>query len=134
MRHAFLRAAEESRSVAPETGWTPRHLTFFEKGRLRGALPLYEKSHSWGEFVFDWAWAQAYERAGLDYYPKLVSAAPFTPAQSSRLLLDDPDDAEAAQVLLTAAVQLAEQSDCSSLHIQFPTSNELQYCLSLIHI
>ena len=59
-------------------------------------MPLYEKSHSWGEFVFDWAWAHAYERAGLDYYPKPVSAAPFTPAQSRRLLLRDADDAEAA--------------------------------------
>jgi predicted N-acyltransferase len=131
LRHAFLQAAENSGSVAPETGWTPRHLTLFEKGRLRGAMPLYEKSHSWGEFVFDWAWAQAYQRAGLDYYPKLVSAAPFTPAQSSRLLLNEPDDAEAAQILLTAAVRLAEQSDCSSLHIQFPTANELQYCRDL---
>lgn len=117
--------------MAPETGWTPRHLTLYADGELRGAMPLYEKSHSWGEFVFDWAWAQAYERAGLDYYPKLVSATPFTPAQSTRLLLREPDDAETAQNLLAAAVQLAEQSECSSLHIQFPMPDELKYCEDL---
>ena len=83
-------------------------------------MPLYEKSHSWGEFVFDWAWAQAYAQAGFSYYPKLVSAVPFTPAPSSRLLLRDPDDTEAAATLVAAAIKLAEETDCSSLHILFP--------------
>ena len=81
--------------------------------------------------MFDWAWAQAYERAGLSYYPKLVSAIPFTPAQSSRLLLKDPADREGAAALLRAAIELAERSDCSSLHVLFPTEADLQVCQSL---
>ena len=74
LRHEFLQAAEASGSVSPEAGWTPRHLTLAGSGGVRAAMPLYEKSHSWGEFVFDWAWAQAYAQAGYRYYPKLVPA------------------------------------------------------------
>lgn len=124
LQHSFLRAAEESGSASPETGWIPRHLTLQHDGELRAAMPLYEKSHSWGEFVFDWAWAQAYERAGLSYYPKLVSAVPFTPAQSSRLLLRDPDDQDGATTLLQAAIDLAKDTECSSLHVLFPSAND----------
>ena len=131
LQHAFLRAAEASGSVSPETGWTPRHLALYEGNELRAAMPLYEKSHSWGEFVFDWAWAQAYERAGLDYYPKLVSAIPFTPAQSTRFLLRDPEDQDAATLLLASAIRLAEETDCSSLHVQFPTQADLSSCREL---
>ena len=69
LSHAFLELAEQTGSVSPDAGWTPRHLTLEDGGRLRGAMPLYEKSHSWGEFVFDWAWAHAYEGAGVAYYP-----------------------------------------------------------------
>ena len=94
-------------------------------------MPLYEKSHSWGEFVFDWAWAQAYQQAGLDYYPKLVSAIPFTPASSTRILLRDQDDAEAAEILVGAAIKLADDTDCSSLHILFPAEFDLQICRKL---
>ena len=126
LRHSFLQAAEQSGSASPETGWIPRHLTLHENGELRAAMPLYEKSHSWGEFVFDWAWAQAYERAGLSYYPKLVSAVPFTPAPSPRLLLKDPADDEAASTLLQAAISLATDSDCSSLHVLFPIAADLR--------
>lgn len=125
LRYEFLSLAEQTRCVAPEQGWTPRHLTIGKKGELRAAMPLYEKSHSWGEFVFDWAWAQAYEQAGLSYYPKLVSAAPFTPAPSRRLLLGEPDDTEAASALIDAAVALADESACSSLHVLFPTADEI---------
>lgn len=88
-------------------------------------MPLYEKSHSWGEFVFDWAWARAYEQAGMDYYPKLVSAAPFTPAPSRKLLLRDLEDADSAAGLVATAVELAKGTGCSSLHVQFPTEEEL---------
>ena len=88
-------------------------------------MPLYEKSHSWGEFVFDWAWAHAYEQAGLAYYPKLVSAVPFTPAPSTRILLRDPDDTEAAQALLQRRTQLAVDTDCSSVHLLFPAEQEV---------
>lgn len=125
LRHDFLLAAEIGGCVSPESGWTPRHLTIAEGGSLRAAMPLYEKSHSWGEFVFDWSWAQAYQRAGLDYYPKLVATVPFTPAPSRRLLLRDPDDHEAAAALIEAAITLASESKCSSLHVLFPTETEL---------
>ena len=69
LRHEFLQLAEETGCVSPDNGWAPRHLTISDGGKLRAAMPLYEKSHSWGEFVFDWAWANAYEQAGLSYYP-----------------------------------------------------------------
>ena len=126
LRHEFLLAAEHSGSVSPETGWIPRHLTCYDdSNKLRAALVLYEKNHSWGEFVFDWAWANAYEQAGYDYYPKLVSAVPFTPAPGKRLLLRDPADTEAASALLGAAIKLAEETDCSSVHVLFPDADEL---------
>ena len=126
LRHEFLLAAEHSGSVSPETGWIPRHLTCYDDSKkLRAALVLYEKNHSWGEFVFDWAWANAYEQAGFDYYPKLVSAVPFTPAPGKRLLLRDSDDSDAAAGLLGAAIKLADEIDCSSLHVLFPDATEL---------
>ena len=126
LRHEFLSAAEQTGCVSPETGWQPRHALLRHRGeRLTAAMPLYEKTHSWGEFVFDWAWAQAYHRAGLDYYPKLVSAVPFTPAASPRLLLREgarPDDAAA---LIEAAIALAARRGLSSLHVLFPLAEEL---------
>ncbi len=125
LRHEFLELSEQTGCVSPEQGWTPRHLTIREGGRLRAAMPLYEKSHSWGEFVFDWAWANAYHQAGLSYFPKLVCAVPFTPAPSRRLLLDDPGDTDGARGLLAGAIQLAEESDYSSLHILFPRDDEI---------
>ena len=91
-------------------------------GKLVAAMPLYEKSHSWGEFVFDWSWAQAYERAGLDYYPKLVSTVPFTPAPSPRLLTQHR---ELHAPLLETAQTLANEDGYSSLHILFPKISEL---------
>ena len=125
LKHEFLALGEETHCVSPELGWIPRHLTIGEPGALRAAMPLYEKSHSWGEFVFDWAWANAYNQAGLDYYPKLVSAIPFTPAPCRKLLLADADDREAAAALLQAAVQLAMDTDCSSFHLLFPDEADL---------
>jgi predicted N-acyltransferase len=110
--------------VSPDAGWTPRHLTLEDGGRLRAALPLYEKSHSWGEFVFDWAWARAYEQAGYPYYPKLVSAVPFTPAPSTRILRADASDDEAATIMINAATELAQESGCSSVHFLFPSTAE----------
>lgn len=125
LRHEFLQLAETTGCVSPEHGWSPRHLTITDGGRLRAAMPLYEKSHSWGEFVFDWAWANAYSQAGLSYYPKLVSAVPFTPAPSRRLLLADAADDEAAKGLLQAAIALATETGCSSMHVLFPSAAEL---------
>ncbi len=125
LRHEFLLAAEQTGSVSADAGWIPRHLTVEKDGTLLGAMPLYEKDHSWGEFVFDWAWARAYERAGLPYYPKLVSAVPFTPAPSRRLLLAENAGADVARVLIDGAIALAEKTGCSSLHILFPLEDEL---------
>ncbi len=120
LRHEFLATAESSGSVSPLTGWQPRHIVIRDRyGKPRAAMPLYEKSHSWGEFVFDWAWAQAYLRVGIDYYPKLVSAVPFTPAPCRKLLLADVDDTESARELVDTALQLAADRHCSSLHLQF---------------
>ena len=125
LRHEFLLAAEQTGCVSEDAGWAPRHLTLERDGRLVGAMPLYQKEHSWGEFVFDWAWARAYEQAGLRYYPKLVSAVPFTPAPSRRLLLADPNDTAAARALVDGAIALAKRTACSSLHVLFPTPDEL---------
>lgn len=125
LRHEFLLAAETSGAVSPDAGWHPRHLCYVHNSKLRAAMPLYLKDHSWGEFVFDWAWARAYEQAGLNYYPKLVSAVPFTPAPSRRLLLRDRNDTDAAAVLLEAAIKLAGETECSSLHILFPAPDDL---------
>jgi predicted N-acyltransferase len=123
LQHAFLLAAESHGCVSTETGWTPRHIGLRDRhGKLVGAMPLYEKSHSWGEFVFDWSWAQAYHRAGVAYYPKLVSATPFTPAQSPRLLAPT---AELRQALAAGACRVASDSGNSSLHVQFPDPSEL---------
>lgn len=121
--HEFLAAAETSGCVAEMTGWIPRHIGGYDvHGKLVAAMPLYEKSHSWGEFVFDWSWAQAYQRAGLAYYPKLVAAAPFTPAPARRLLTKDP---ESAAQLLEYALKFANAEQYSSLHILFPLDDEL---------
>ena len=127
LAHAFLSAAEDTGCVSAETGWQPRHLTLEDAGRTLGAMLLYEKSHSWGEFVFDWAWANAYHRAGYPYYPKLVSAVPFTPAPSRRLLLDDSGDTAAADALLKATTMLASEAGCSSFHVLFPLEEELEH-------
>lgn len=123
LRHEFLQAAESSGSVATSTGWTPRHIGLRDPdGNLVAAMPLYEKTHSWGEFVFDWSWAQAYAQAGIDYYPKLISAVPFTPATSTRLLAGEDDHARA---LVDAACSLARDEGHSSLHVLFPLESEL---------
>lgn len=121
--HAFLHALEATGCVDRDAGWQPRFLTLWRDARLCAALPLYEKSHSYGEYVFDWAWAEAYHRSGLRYYPKLLSAVPFSPIQSSRLLAAD-EDARAA--LLDAALAHARASGLSSLHILFPPPQEAE--------
>lgn len=124
LSHAFLSALEDSGSVASGTGWTPRHLGLWSGDTLQAALPLYEKHHSYGEYVFDWAWADAYARHGLDYYPKLLSAIPFTPVPGARLLGSDP---LARAELLDAALQIAEDAGHSSLHILFPGEIEADW-------
>ena len=116
IRHEYLLALHASSSAVPATGWAPRFLTLHRGGVLAAACALYLKAHSYGEYVFDWAWADAYRRHGLDYYPKLLGAVPFTPVPGSRLLARD-DAARAA--LLHAVHQLALQGGMSSAHLLF---------------
>ncbi len=123
--HAFLNALEESGSVTARTGWQPQHLVVEdENGDVAACAPLYLKSHSYGEYVFDWGWADAWERAGGSYYPKLQSAVPFTPATGPRLLIRDGAPDKLHDILLSAMVQLARQHEVSSLHITFPPKEQ----------
>ena len=134
-RHAFLHALEASGSATDESGWAPHHLTLFAPdGRLLAAAPNYLKYHSYGEYVFDHGWAAAYERAGGRYYPKLQSAAPFTPVTGPRLLVrhdlaaDDPDATTLRATLIDAMAGAARASGLSSAHITFPTQEEWRLC------
>jgi hypothetical protein len=123
--HAFLQSLEESGSATRRTGWLPQHLLLDDSaGRLIGAVPMYLKSHSYGEYIFDHGWASAYERAGGRYYPKLLAAVPFTPATGPRLLLHPDADAEAAEYLVAAMLEVARQRKVSSLHVNFPPQAE----------
>jgi predicted N-acyltransferase len=116
MRHEYLDALSRSGSATPENGWTPLILSVWEGDTLTGACAAYIKSHSYGEYVFDWAWADAYQRHGLDYYPKLLVAVPFTPVPGSRLLARD---AATRDLLLRALKGLAQQQQFSSVHLLF---------------
>jgi predicted N-acyltransferase len=132
LRHEFLGALERSGCVGAGTTWEPTHLTVTdEAGDLAGAMPLYIKYDSRGEFVFDWSWANAYDQAGLSYYPKLVSAVPFTPATGQRLLIREHRHfSSIAEELLAAARKVAEKVDASSLHVLFPTETERSFLSS----
>ena len=122
LSHAFLHALHETGCASAETGWSPCYLALWREGRLAAAMPLYLKSHSYGEYVFDWAWADAYQRHGLRYYPKLLNAVPFTPVTGPRLLASNEAD---RQALLTAALAFARDSGVSSLHCLFPATTEV---------
>jgi len=119
LRHEFLAALTDSGCASARTGWQPQFLLLERAGVLAGALPLYVKSHSRGEYVFDWAWADAYAQHGLEYYPKLVCAVPFTPVRGPRLLA-----ADAAARDALAAAALAAARDFSSLHVLFAPDAE----------
>lgn len=124
----FLEAMESTGAATPQTGWSPCHLTLErDDGTLLGAMPLYAKTHSRGEFVFDHSWASALENAGGQYYPKLLSGVPFTPVTGRRLLVPDGPDGEARKhALASAAIQLADENSFSSLHINFLESDAAQ--------
>ncbi len=125
LSHAFFAALEDSGSACPETGWLPRHLVVAgEDGRAVGCAPLYLKSHSYGEYVFDWGWADAFNQAGGRYYPKLQAAVPFTPVSGRRFLLRAGAPAGTDQALAMAMVNLARQLRVSSLHVTFLTDDE----------
>jgi predicted N-acyltransferase len=125
----FLRALERSKSIGRRSGWEPAYLMCKERGRVLGALCLYLKSDSYGEYIFDWEWARAYQRYGLAYYPKLVAAVPFTPATGPKLLLcpdlDVKTRARATKVLLDAAEDLGTEFGVSSSHALFLPKEEL---------
>lgn len=123
--HAFLKALEESQAASGESGWLPQHVAIEKSGRLIGAVPCYLKSHSYGEYVFDWGWAEAYQRAGGRYYPKLQVSVPFSPVTGSRLLVAPGQDAPGTRRLLAAGLlELAKQHEVSSLHVTFPPESE----------
>ena len=129
LMHAFLAALEESGSATAETGWAPHHLIATDgAGRMIGAAPMYLKSHSYGEYVFDWGWAEAYERAGGKYYPKLQVSVPFTPATGPRLLVRPDLSVETTGIvrdaLIGAMERIASGNQISSVHVTFPTETE----------
>lgn len=131
VRHAFYSALEDSKSVSAEAGWQPQHVVIEdETGAALACAALYLKNHSYGEYVFDHGWANAYQRAGGRYYPKLQCAVPFTPVTGPRLMvrsdLDETTQRELQATLITTMVELAKQRRVSSLHVTFPTESEQQ--------
>ena len=128
LRHEFLVAMERHGCVGEALGWIPRHLALRDaSGRLVAAAPCYIKLNSYGELVFDWAWADAYRRQGLRYYPKLVVASPYTPATGPRILTErGPQRPALARMLVQAAVEAAERMGVSSLHWLFTSAEETE--------
>lgn len=122
--YRFLRALEDTACVGKDTGWLPRHVLCYEGERLVGAIPLYLKSDSYGEYIFDWGWASAAQRARIPYYPKLTSAVPFTPATGRRLLLHPEAPKETVKTLLEGAHSVAQKTSASSIHFLFVTQPE----------
>jgi predicted N-acyltransferase len=125
MRHEYLAAMEQSRSATPATGWTPRFIVLRREGQLAAACALYLKDHSYGEYVFDWAWASAYEQHRLRYYPKAVIATPFTPVPGARLLALD---APSRQALIEAILDWCRKQKLSSLHLLFAAEEDIAAC------
>lgn len=127
LSHAFLAGLELHGCVGEHWGWIPRHLALFDKGELLGAVPLYRKTNSYGELVFDHAWAEAYHRAGLKYYPKMVAAVPYSPVTGPRILIAHEAQRDViAPLLIEQARQLAQTEGCSSLHWLFPDEADLK--------
>ena len=125
MRHAYLAALHSSGSAVPDTGWSPRFLLLWDGDDLAAACPLYVKAHSYGEYVFDWAWANAYAEHGLRYYPKALVAVPFTPVPGSRLLARD---AAARAALVQALIAYCREHHLSSLHVLYGDEDDLAAC------
>lgn len=125
MRHEYLAALHESGSAVADTGWTPRFLTLWRDGELHAACPLYLKSHSYGEYVFDWAWANAYDQHGLRYYPKALGAVPFTPVPGPRLLARD---AASRAALVRSALAWCKREKLSSWHLLFAGDDDVAAC------
>ena len=127
LRHEFLSALEETACVGGNTGWQVAHLVLKDGQKLLGAMPLYLKQHSYGEYVFDWSWAQAYEQQGMQYFPKALCAIPFTPVQGSRILsAGDVDASLVGQRLIEGLKTLVLQNNLSSAHVLFPHAEEVK--------
>ena len=127
LKYEFLKALEVTNCVSPEQGWTPLHLIASENERIMAIMPLYIKTDSQGEFIFDWSWADAYYRNGLNYYPKLVSSIPFTPASGPRILItDETRSREVIEEISRALKQITEESDFSSVHILLANKDEIK--------
>jgi predicted N-acyltransferase len=125
LKHGFLRALEDSGSIGPGSGWHPAYLLAEDDGRLVGAVAAFIKTHSYGEYIFDWSWARASEQAGLPYYPKLVIAAPVTPATGKRVLIAPGADVDlVTQALVVGVKEVADRGECSSIHWLFCTASE----------
>ena len=124
LRHEFLAALENHGCVSDAFGWRPCHISIQQDGELIGAMPLYSKTNSYGEFVFDHAWADAYQRNQIAYFPKLVSSIPYTPASGQRLLCRDENQELVFPLLIKTVQQFAQQQNYSSFHCLFPLSNE----------
>ncbi len=125
MRHEYLAALHDSGSATRDTGWTPQFITLWRDGELHAACPLYLKSHSYGEYVFDWAWANAYREHGLRYYPKALTAVPFTPVPGPRLLARD---AAARAALVRSVLAWCRQKKVSSWHVLFASDEDVAAC------
>lgn len=126
LRHEFLNSLEQHGAVGGDSGWTTCHLLAWQASELVGAMPLYLKYHSWGEFVFDWSWAEAYQRAGEAYYPKLVAAAPYSPCTGPRLLVpESPQHDMICAALIEASKDSAREQRASSVHCLFLTEREV---------
>lgn len=124
-RFEFLNALEQHHCVGQTYGWLPQHIIIKENNRLIGASPMYLKNNSYGEFVFDWAWADAYHRSGLEYYPKLVTSIPYTPATGQRFLInDDHRYEEISQLIINTGIQHAKAIGVSSMHWLFTNDND----------
>lgn len=126
LKYEFLQTLEETGCVGGDTGWQIAHLILREGDHLIGAMPLYLKQHSYGEFVFDWSWAQAYEQQGMAYYPKALCAIPFTPVQGARILCSAKHAQDVQAHLVAGLKTLVTQNHLSSAHVLFPTEAEVQ--------
>lgn len=133
LRHEFLLALEQSGSVCEQTGWLPAHLLVMAEAKLVAFMPLYLKQHSYGEYVFDHQWAQAYQQQGISYYPKWLTAIPLTPCQGTRIVIqaEGIDQLEVMQLLLAFIKQLSEQLGISSWHCLFPDLQQVELLRSL---
>ena len=125
VRHEFLLALEQSESVCEQTGWQPHHLLVFKQEELIAAMPLYLKKHSWGEYVFDQQWADAYSQSNMEYFPKWVNAIPFTPCQGQRFLIKPGcDEKNIIRSCIDYIIRISEKNNISSLHVLFPNQQQ----------